>query len=76
MTRPDLYMMNDLEKDIAEKYEAISLAKLAAQKSPRGIAWVVKWPAGHTTVETSPVLMKCNRTKITEVSSSGELKCA
>lgn len=76
MTRPDLDMINDLEKDIAEKHDAISMAKLAARKSPRGVAWVVKWPAGHTTVETYPVLMKCNRTKITEVSASGELKCA
>lgn len=51
-------------------------AKRVAGQMPRKVAWVVTWPAGHITVETSPVLMKCNRTKIVEVSASGQLTCA
>jgi hypothetical protein len=51
-------------------------AKKAANLSPRGVAWVVTWPAGHISVETTPVLLKCNRTKIVEVSATGQLTLA
>ncbi len=60
----------------ADFLEKLADAKGYAKQSPRGIAYVVVWPAGHITIETTPVLMKCNRTKIVEVSAKGQLTCA
>lgn len=36
-------------------------------------AWVVTWPSGHVTCETSPVLLKCRDTKVVEVNEAGQL---
>lgn len=62
--------------DHADWLDKLADAKGYARNSPRGVAWVVTWPDGHTTVETSPVLMKCNRTKVVEVSANGQLTFA
>ena len=60
----------------AEYLEKLADAKGYAKQSPRGVVWVVVWPAGHITIETTPVFLKCNRTKIVEVSAAGQLTCA
>ena len=70
---PDVRAAARAEYDHGLKLEE---AKRVAAQMPRKVAWVVTWPAGHTTVETSPVLMKCNRTKVVEVSAAGQLTCA
>lgn len=36
-------------------------------------AWVVTWPDGHITCETSPALLKCRDTKVVEVNEAGQL---
>jgi hypothetical protein len=62
--------------DHAEFLDRLADAKGYAQQAPRGVVWVVVWPGGHITIETTPVLLKCNRTKIVEVTKNGELFCA
>ena len=58
---------------LSDFLNALSDAKGYAMNGTEGRAWVVTWPDGHITCETSPVLIKCRNTIVVEVNSAGQI---
>ena len=58
---------------LSDFLNALSDAKGYAMNGPEGRAWVVTWPDGRITCETSPVLIKCRSTKVIEVNALGQM---
>lgn len=56
--------------------EALCAAHRLAKQTARGIAYAIRWPAGHCTVEEKTPLIKDRSTRVVLVTASGEEQLA
>jgi hypothetical protein len=56
--------------------EALCAAHRLAKQTARGIAYAIRWPAGHCTVEEKTPLIKDRSMRVVLVTASGEEQLA